>query len=226
MPHRQRVNAGARLSKQWPGGLWTIQDQSKGGCWTAASLDTGSCGGTAGEAQVCVVLLAAHGGLPRRRTTSRLTGGNGQGGIRWPGFSRDAEQQTANDWPAAHGARWTMRHGWVPMLGRSWMPSWVSADHGAMRCAKQRLGRRRSQRRRRWWMVEVSDTNRRLALIGRGEKRNRTYALGAHCSRRAGAVEAGNTLRCLRPQAACCGACTPYYSIGRLSTNRASAVSN
>ncbi|KAL7901309.1 hypothetical protein HDV63DRAFT_194209 [Trichoderma sp. SZMC 28014] len=49
-----RVNAGVRLSKQRPAGLWTIQDQSKRGCWTAASLnarhhDRGSCGGTAGE---------------------------------------------------------------------------------------------------------------------------------------------------------------------------------
>lgn len=54
--HRQRVNAGVRLSKQRLGGLWTIQDQSKRGCWTAVSLDArhhgrGSCGGTAGELQ-------------------------------------------------------------------------------------------------------------------------------------------------------------------------------
>jgi hypothetical protein len=38
MLHRQRVNAGVRLSKQWPG-LWTIQGQSKRGCWTAVPLD-------------------------------------------------------------------------------------------------------------------------------------------------------------------------------------------
>lgn len=113
---------------------------------TQAQRGRGSCGGTAGEAQVCVVLLAARGGLPkpkRRRTTSRLPGGNGQSGAIWPGCSHDAEQQTANDWPSTHGARWTMRHGWAPMLGHPWMLSWVFAGHGAMRCAKQRLGRRR-----------------------------------------------------------------------------------
>lgn len=130
MLHRQRVNAGVRLSKQWPGGLWTIQDQSKRGCWTVVSLDTrhhgrGSCGGTAGELQVCFVFFFSLLVLTRElfmayclkgRTTSSLTGG-GQSGIEWPGFSHDAEQQTANDWPSANGAGWTMRHGWVQMLG-------------------------------------------------------------------------------------------------------------
>lgn len=51
-----------------------------------------------------------------------MTGGDGQSGIE-PGFSHDAEQQTANDWPSANGARWTMRHGWVQMLGPdAWAP--------------------------------------------------------------------------------------------------------
>lgn len=131
----------------------------------------------------CCSLLAARGGLPgpKRRTTSRPTCGNGQSGVIWPGFSRDAGQQTANDWPSAHGAGWTMRHGWAPMLGRPWTPSWVFSGHGAMRGAKQRLGRRRgassSQRLSSmvdggWWRFQTrARSNRRLALIGRGEKR-------------------------------------------------------
>jgi hypothetical protein len=45
------------------------------------------------------------------------------------GFSRGAEQQTANDWPSVNDESWMMRHEWVP---DAWIPldpfgSWCDA---------------------------------------------------------------------------------------------------